>query len=219
MQSKKACRRRAALEYLRHGHVDDLDLTVCIGPKTNMMEWFERRKVIIREVSVLHRKLAGKNSFLVRTLTAEIMLHNVKVVAHNHYRTGRALEVAPAGTESALERTKRETQARAHITKAEHTMAKLEAWVAAEIESERTVVATNRKNHEFKLQLAMKYNKEYLAPLRELFAPGKEVLPDELIPIAAMSPADRNAWFLDLFRDKDRIFSVYAAFEQSSHFA
>ncbi|KAI4612126.1 uncharacterized protein J4E87_010316 [Alternaria ethzedia] len=43
MQSKKICRRRADLEYLRHGHPDYLDLAVVIGPKSNGKDWLERR--------------------------------------------------------------------------------------------------------------------------------------------------------------------------------
>lgn len=95
MQEKKVVRRRADLEYLRHGHLDYLNLASVIGPNTNGKEWQDRRSAMKQEVFVLNGKLAGEKSFLVQTLTAEIMLHNVRVVAHNHYRQGRLLEIPP----------------------------------------------------------------------------------------------------------------------------
>jgi hypothetical protein len=41
----------------------------------------------------------------------------------------------------------------------------------------------------------------------------------EAVPVAAMSVDVRQNWLRKIFEDKDRIFSVYAAFELCSHFA
>jgi hypothetical protein len=41
----------------------------------------------------------------------------------------------------------------------------------------------------------------------------------EAVPVAAMSVDVRQNWLQKIFEDKDRIFSVYAAFELCSHFA
>ncbi|CAN9199511.1 unnamed protein product [Alternaria alternata] len=94
-----------------------------------------------------------------------LQLHNVRVVTHNHYRQGRLLEILPAGNESAAARQRRETSARAHIAKAERTMAELQAWVSEAVESERNVLAqinnnpevhvASRKEAEFRLRWAM----------------------------------------------------------------
>jgi hypothetical protein len=228
MQEKKVVRRRADLEYFRHGHLDYLNLAVVIGPNTNDKEWQDRRSAMKQEVSILNGKLAGEKSFLVQTLTVEIMLHNVRVVAHNHYRQGRLLEILPAGNESAAARQRRETSARAHIAKAERTMAELEAWISEAVESERSVLAqinnnpevhvANRKEAEFRLRWAMGWEGDYLRNLRAKSDPAND-LPGKGIAIAVMGVEMRKNWFREIFQDKDWIFSVYAAFELCSHFA
>ncbi|CAN9203311.1 unnamed protein product [Alternaria alternata] len=228
MQEKKVVRRRADLEYFRHGHLDYLNLAVIIGPNTNDKEWQDRRSAMKQEVSILNGKLAGEKSFLVQTLTAEIMLHNVRVVAHNHYRQGRLLEIPPAGNESEAARQRRETLARAHIAKAERTMAELEAWISEPVESERNVLAqisnnpevhvANRKEAEIRLRWAMGWEGDYLRNLCAKFDPAND-LPGKGIAIAVMSVEMRKNWSREIFSDKDQIFSVYAAFELCSHFA
>jgi len=92
MQSTTLCRRRADLEYIRHGDLSNLDLNVAIGTDTDHAEWMKRRRIIQRQVSVLNGKLAGRNSFLIATLTSEVMMHNSKTAAHNYYLKGRKIQ-------------------------------------------------------------------------------------------------------------------------------
>ncbi|CAN9214710.1 unnamed protein product [Alternaria alternata] len=228
MREKKVVRGRADLEYLRHGHLDYLNLAVVIGPNTNDKEWQDRRGAMKQEVSILNGKLAGEKSFLVQTRTPGIMLHNVPVVTHNHYRQGRLLEIPPAGIESEAARQSRETLARAHIAKAERTMAELEAWISEAVKAERDFLAqinnspevhvANRKEAEYRLRWAMGWEANWLRNLRAKFDPANN-LPDKSIAIAAMSVEMRKNLFRELISDKDRTFSVYAAFELCSHFA
>ena len=84
MQSKKICRRRADLKYFRHGHLDYLDPAVVIGPQFNQKGCFELSGAMKQEVSIMHGKLAGKQSFLVQTFEAGIMLCNANMSAHDH---------------------------------------------------------------------------------------------------------------------------------------
>ncbi|CAN9200083.1 unnamed protein product [Alternaria alternata] len=216
MQEKKVVRRRADLEYLRHGRLDYLNLAIVIGPNTNDKESQDRRGAMKHEVSILNGKLAGEKSFLEQTLTAEIMLHNVRVVAHNHYRQGRLLEILPAGNESAAARQRRETSAQAHIAKAEPVQS--ERNVLAQINSNEDAHVANRKEAEFKLRWAMEREGDYVGNLRAQFDPAND-LPEEAVPVAAMSVDVRKNWFREIFQDKDRIPPVYAAFELCIHFA
>jgi len=85
MQSKKICRRRTDLEYLRHGHLDYWDLAVVISPKSNEKDWIERRGAMKQEWSIMHGKLAGKQSFIAMTLEADISLCNVKMSTHDYH--------------------------------------------------------------------------------------------------------------------------------------
>ena len=85
MQSKKICRRRTDLEYLRHRHLDYLDTAVVIGPKSNQKDCFELRGAMKQEVSIMHGKLAGKQSFIAMTLEADISLCNVKMSTHDYH--------------------------------------------------------------------------------------------------------------------------------------
>jgi len=82
MKSVKTCRRRADLEYLRHRHLNYLDPAVVIGPKSNQKDCFELRGAMKQEVSIMHGKLAGKQSFIAMTLEADISFCNVKVSTH-----------------------------------------------------------------------------------------------------------------------------------------
>ncbi|KAI4607405.1 hypothetical protein J4E83_009588 [Alternaria metachromatica] len=95
MQSMKICPRRAELEYLRHGHLDYLDLAVVIGSKSNGKDWLERRGAMKQEVSIMHGKLAGKQSFIAMTLEADISLCNVKMSTHDYHQRGLKLGILP----------------------------------------------------------------------------------------------------------------------------
>ena len=95
IQSMKICRRRADLEYLRRGHLDYLDLAVVIGPKSNEKDWLERRGAMKQEVSIMHGKLAGKQSFIAMTLEADISLCNVKMSTHDYYQRSLELKIFP----------------------------------------------------------------------------------------------------------------------------
>jgi hypothetical protein len=107
-------------------------------------------------------------------------------------------------------------------------MAELQAWVSEAVESERNVLAqinnnpevhvASRKEAEFRLRWAMEWEGDYLGTLRAQFDPAND-LPSEGIAIAVMSADIRKNWFREIFQDRDRIFSVYAAFELCSHFA
>ncbi|RAR05382.1 DNAJ domain containing protein [Stemphylium lycopersici] len=63
MQEKKLCRRRATLEYLRHGNLDYLYLVTCTGPNTNKKEWLERRAAISARGLDPQRQTGGSQLF------------------------------------------------------------------------------------------------------------------------------------------------------------
>ncbi|CAN9080500.1 unnamed protein product [Alternaria alternata] len=121
--------------------LDYLNLAV-IGSNMNDKEWQDRRSAM--ETGSLHPEW--------KACEREIVPR-------------RLLEILPAGNESAAARQRRETSARAHIAKAERTMAELQAWVSEAVESERNVLAqinnnpevhvASRKEAEFRLRWAM----------------------------------------------------------------
>lgn len=73
-----------------------------------------------------------------------------------------------------------------------------------------------KQAQQHKLPWARKSNELLLSHLRARFADTTN-LPAALVPIAAKSPAEFNVFVKDLFRDRDRVFSVYAAFERCNH--
>ncbi|KAI4912168.1 hypothetical protein J4E85_011102 [Alternaria conjuncta] len=95
MRSMKICRRRADLEYLRHGHPDYLDLAVVIGPKSNEKDWLEQMGAMKQEVSIMNGKRADKQSFIAMTLEADISLCNVKMSTHDYHQRGLELGILP----------------------------------------------------------------------------------------------------------------------------
>jgi len=115
--------------------------------------------------------------------------------------------------------------ARAHISRAERTILELQTWIQEQVATEEALLVDMREEEksdtitqaqEYKLSWARKYNEPLLAHLRARFADSAN-LPAALVPIAAKSPAEFNAFIKEVFGDRDRMFSVYAAFEGCNH--
>jgi hypothetical protein len=93
LQTKIRIRRYVDVHYLRHNNINDLDPNIAIGPRAGAeREWDELRAVIAQEKSCCHTDFAGGQSYLSRTVEAELLIDNIKTRSHNLYRKGRELE-------------------------------------------------------------------------------------------------------------------------------
>lgn len=160
---------------------------------------------------------------------SEILIDNIKVAAHNHYLVGRQhWQIAPPN-ESDAARSNRVLKAQAHVAKAERTMLELQTWVQEKVTSAESQLARlhetegatdlDKQDQAYQVRWVRKYNQQYVVDLRARFVGGGTGLLDALVPIAGRTAADFNNFVKELFSNRDRIFSVYAAFELCNHMA